>query len=171
MRSVNKVILIGNLTRDPEIRQTTTGQNIATFGLATNRQWTTSSGEKKASAEFHECVAWAKLAEICEKYLHKSKLIYVEGYLKTRSWDTEEGVRKFKTEIVVEDMIMLDKRSDGDSAAEGQRESEPSESEPSASEAKRNESESEALEPEAPEPEPSPLPSSDENPIEKDLGL
>lgn len=171
MRSVNKVILIGNLTRDPEIRQTTTGQNIATFGLATNRQWTTSSGEKKASAEFHECVAWAKLAEICEKYLHKSKLIYVEGYLKTRSWDTEEGVRKFKTEIVVEDMIMLDKRSDGDSPALRGDESEPSESEPSASEAKRNESESEALEPEAPEPEPSPLPSPDENPIEKDLGL
>lgn len=159
MRSVNKVILIGNLTRDPEIRQTTTGQNIATFGLATNRQWTTSGGEKKASAEFHECVAWAKLAEICEKYLHKGKLVYVEGYLKTRSWDTEEGVRKFKTEIVVEDMIMLDKRSDGDSPA--LRSDEPESSEPVAPESQ----------PEAPEPEPSPLPSPDENPIEKDLGL
>jgi single-strand DNA-binding protein len=170
MRSVNKVILIGNLTRDPEIRQTTTGQNIATFGLATNRQWTTSSGEKKASAEFHECVAWAKLAEICEKYLHKGKLIYVEGYLKTRSWDTEEGVRKFKTEIVVEDMIMLSAAPrSGDSAYEPNAEAEgegarASESEPSAAEGQR-------LEPAAPEPEPSPPPSSDENPIEKDLGL
>ena len=110
MRSVNKVILIGNLTRDPELRQTANGQTITTFGLATNREWVTSGEEKKSSAEFHECVAWAKLAEICAKYLKKSKLVYVEGYLKTRSWDTEEGIRKFKTEVVVEDMIMLDKR-------------------------------------------------------------
>lgn len=112
MRSVNKVILIGNLTRDPELRQTSNGQNIVTFGLATNREWVTSTSEKKSSAEFHECVAWARLAEICQKYLKKGKLIYIEGYLKTRSWDTEEGIRKFKTEIVVEDMIMLNKRSD-----------------------------------------------------------
>jgi len=114
MRSVNKVIIIGNLTRDPEMRQTPNGQNIVTFGIATNREWVTSTSEKKTSAEFHECVAWAKLAEICEKYLRKGKLVYVEGYLKTRSWDTEEGVRKFKTEIVVEDMIMLNKKEEGE---------------------------------------------------------
>ena len=114
MRSVNKVIIIGNLTRDPEMRQTPNGQNIVTFGIATNREWVTSTGDRKQSAEFHECVAWAKLAEICEKYLRKSKLVYLEGYLKTRSWDTEEGVRKFKTEIVVEDMIMLNKKGDSD---------------------------------------------------------
>lgn len=114
MRSVNKVILIGNLTRDPELRQTTNGQNIVTFGLATNREWITSNEEKKNSAEFHECVAWARLAEVCSKFLKKGKLIYIEGYLKTRSWDTEEGIRKFKTEIVVEDMIMLDKKSSSD---------------------------------------------------------
>ena len=127
MRSVNKVILIGNLTRDPEMRQTPNGQNITTFGLATNRAWVTSSGEKKASAEFHECVVWSKLAEICSTYLKKGKLVYVEGYLKTRSWDTEEGVRKFKTEIVVEDMIMLNKREDGhghDEVAAGELDSE-----------------------------------------------
>lgn len=117
MRSVNKVILIGNLTRDPEMRQTPNGQNITTFGLATNRAWVTGAGEKKASAEFHECVVWSKLAEICSNYLKKGKLVYVEGYLKTRSWDTEEGVRKFKTEIVVEDMIMLNKRSEGEAGA------------------------------------------------------
>jgi len=116
MRSVNKVILIGNLTRDPELRETETGQKVTTFGLATNRQWTTSGGEKKASAEFHECVAWANLAEICAKYLKKSKLVYVEGYLKTRSWETPEGVKKFKTEIVVQDMIMLNKRPEGEDA-------------------------------------------------------
>ena len=113
MRSVNKVILIGNLTRDPEMRETPNGQKVTTFGLATNREWVTSGSEKKSSAEFHECVAWARLAEVCAKYLKKSKLVYVEGYLKTRNWETEEGVKKFKTEIVVQDMIMLDKRVAG----------------------------------------------------------
>lgn len=122
MRSVNKVILIGNLTRDPELRETETGQKVTTFGLATNRQWTTSGGEKKASAEFHECVAWANLAEICAKYLKKSKLVYVEGYLKTRSWETPEGVKKFKTEIVVQDMIMLNKKPEGEEGASAEAE-------------------------------------------------
>ncbi len=114
MRSINKVILIGNLTRDPELRQTPNGQNVVTFGLATNREWVTRDGRKQTSAEFHDLVAWAKLAEFCHNYLKKGKLVYVEGYLKTRSWDTPEGVKKFRTEIVVQDMIMLDKRNDGD---------------------------------------------------------
>lgn len=114
MRSVNKVILIGNLTRSPELKNTTSGQSIVTFGLATNRQWTTSSGEKRNSAEFHECVAWAKLAEICKDYLKKGMLVYVEGYLKTRSWDMEDGTRRFRTEVVLQDMIILEKRSDSD---------------------------------------------------------
>ena len=114
MRSVNKVILIGNLTREPELKTTTSGQSIVTFGLATNRQWTTSSGEKRNSAEFHECVAWAKLAEICSQYLKKGMLVYVEGYLKTRSWDTEDGTRRFRTEVVLQDMIILEKRGDRD---------------------------------------------------------
>lgn len=110
MRSVNKVILVGNLTREPELKQTASGQSIVTFGLATNRQWVTSGSEKKSSAEFHECVAWAKLAEICQKYLKKGMLVYVEGYLKTRSWDLEDGTRRFRTEVVLQDMIMLEKR-------------------------------------------------------------
>lgn len=114
MRSVNKVILIGNLTRDPELKTTTGGQSIVTFGLATNRQWTTSGSEKRNSAEFHECVAWAKLAEICKDYLKKGMLVYVEGYLKTRSWDMEDGTRRFRTEVVLQDMIILEKRRDGD---------------------------------------------------------
>ena len=120
MRSINKVILIGNLTRDPEMRETPNGQKVTTFGIATNREWATKEGDRKQSAEFHECVAWAKLAEICEKYLKKSKLVYVEGYLKTRSWDTEEGVRKFKTEIIIQDMVMLDKRPKGDDGNSGE---------------------------------------------------
>ncbi len=110
MRSVNKVFLIGNLTRDPELRQTASGQSMCTFGIATNREWVTQGHEKKSSAEFHELVVWAKLAEFSHQYLRKGKLIYVEGYLKTRSWDTPEGVRRFKTEIVVQDLIILEKR-------------------------------------------------------------
>ena len=117
MRSVNKVILIGNLTRNPELRQTPSGQSVTTFGLATNRQWTTKEGEDKSSAEFHECVAWARLAEICSEYLKKGHLIYVEGYLKTRSWDSPEGIKKFKTEIVVQDMIILEKKANREGAA------------------------------------------------------
>jgi len=114
MRSVNKVILIGNLTRDPELKSTIGGQSIASFGMATNRQWTTSTGEKRNSAEFHEVVAWAKLAEICQQYIKKGMLVYIEGYLKTRSWDLEDGTRRFKTEVVASDMIILEKRGEGE---------------------------------------------------------
>lgn len=109
MRSVNKVVLVGNLTRDPEIKQITNGQSIVTFGLATNREWV-AGGEKKSLAEYHNIAAWGTLAEICGKYLKKGKLVYVDGYLKTRSWDSPEGVKIFRTEIVATDMIMLDKK-------------------------------------------------------------
>ncbi len=124
MRSVNKVILIGNLTRNPEMRQTPNGQQVCTFGIATNRQWVAKDGGKHNSAEFHELVAWAKLADICGKYLKKGKLIYVEGYLKTRIWDTPEGIRRHKTEIIVQDMIMLEKRGDEDEDFETENSSE-----------------------------------------------
>jgi single-strand DNA-binding protein len=110
MRSVNKVILIGNLTRDPELRQTPSGQAVCTFSIATNREWITKDGGKHALTEYHDLVAWAKLADICSSHLKKSKLIYVEGYLKTRSWESPEGVKKFKTEIVIQDLIILDRK-------------------------------------------------------------
>lgn len=110
MRSVNKVILIGNLTRDPELRQTPSGQAVCTFSIATNREWITKDSQRHSLTEYHDLVSWARLAEICEQHLRKGKLIYVEGYLKTRSWDTPEGVKKFKTEIVIQDLIMLDKK-------------------------------------------------------------
>ncbi len=118
MRSVNKVILIGNLTRDPEMKETQSGQPITTFGIATNREWNTSDSERKKSTEFHEVVAWSKLAEICNNYLRKGKLVYLEGYLKTKSWETETGEKRFRTEIVLQDMIMLNKREHGDVAKE-----------------------------------------------------
>lgn len=124
MRCVNKVILVGNLTRDPELRQTTNGQSVVTFGLATNREWMTKDGRKQQSAEFHELVAWARLGEICHQYLKKGKLIYVEGYLKTRVQLLPDGTKKFRTEIVVQDMIILEKRPGGEenmAEPEGQR--------------------------------------------------
>lgn len=110
MRNINKVILIGNLTRDPEMRSTQNGQYITTFGLATNREWMTKDGRKQQSSEFHELVCWGKLAEIAHQYLKMGKLVYGEGYLKTRSWDDATGVKRFRTEIVLEDLIMLEKR-------------------------------------------------------------
>lgn len=119
MRSVNKVILVGNLTRQPEVKRTSTGQAVATFGLATNREWNTTSGERQSSAEFHELVAFARLAEICGEFLKKGDLVYVEGYLKTRSWIDEVSQQKrFRTEIVVNDMIRLEKREGGEYARE-----------------------------------------------------
>lgn len=96
------------------MRQTPNGQSVVTFGLATNREWVTKDGRKQDSTEYHDLVAWAKLADICSQYLTKGKLVYVEGYLKTRSWDTPEGIKKFRTEVVVQDMIMLDKRGEAE---------------------------------------------------------
>ena len=119
MRTVNKVILIGNLTRDPSAKQTQGGPTIVTFGLATNREWQTANNEKKNSTEFHEVVAWSHLGDVCLKYLKKGKLVYLEGYLKTRSWETEDGDKRFRTEIVIQDMIMLNKKSDFDSIPDG----------------------------------------------------
>jgi single-strand DNA-binding protein len=111
-RSLNKVMLIGNLTRDPEMRYTPQGTAVCTFGLATNRTWTTESGEKKEDAEFHNLVAWNKLAEICAQLLKKGRKVYVEGRLSTRSWQGQDGTQKQRTEVVISDMVILDKRMD-----------------------------------------------------------
>lgn len=109
-RSLNKVTLIGNLTRDPELRYTPQGTAVCTFGVATNRQWTTDAGEKKEDAEFHRVVAWNKLAEICSQLLTKGRKVYVEGRLQTRSWTGQDGNQRTSTEIVINDMIILDSR-------------------------------------------------------------
>ena len=107
-RSVNKVILIGNLTRDPELKYTPQGTAVCTFGLATNREWTDSSGQKQEGAEFHRIVAWGKLAEICSQLLQKGRKIFVEGRLQTRSWKSADGQDRQMTEVVIEEMIALD---------------------------------------------------------------
>lgn len=109
-RSLNKVLLIGNLTRDPELRYTPQGTAVATFSIATNRQWKTESGDTKDDAEFHRIVAWDKLAEICSKMLKKGTRTYVEGRLQTRSWQAQDGTQKTTTEIVISDMIVLESR-------------------------------------------------------------
>lgn len=111
-RSLNKVMLIGNLTRDPELRYTPQGTAVATLGLATNRNWVTDSGEKKEDVEFHRIVAWNKLAELCAQLLKKGRKVYLEGRLSTRTWTGQDGASRTTTEIVINDMIILDSRKD-----------------------------------------------------------
>ena len=115
MKSLNKVQLIGNLTRDPELKYTPTGAAVATISLATNRSWTTDTGEKKEEADFHRLVAWNKLAEICGQLLKKGRKIYVEGRLSTRSWQDKDGSTKYMTEVILSDMILLDSKGAGES--------------------------------------------------------
>jgi single-strand DNA-binding protein len=110
---VNKVILVGNLGSDPEVRTTPGGQRVANFRLATSRQWTGQDGQRQEKTEWHSIVAWGKLAEICEKYLQKGKQVYVEGRLETRTWQDKEGQAKYKTEIICEQMQMLSRSGTG----------------------------------------------------------
>ncbi len=112
-RSLNKVVLIGNLTRDPELRYTPQGTAVCTFGLATNRQWTTESGEKKEEVEYHRIVAWNRLAELCAQLLAKGRKVFIEGRLQTRRWMGQDGQERLTTEIVASDMIILDSRPKG----------------------------------------------------------
>lgn len=113
-RSLNKVMLIGNLTRDPELRYTPQGTAVVSIGLATNRQWTIDSGERREEVEFHRLVAWNKLAELCGQLLYKGAKVYVEGRLQTRSWTGSDGLQHTITEIVIDDMMILSpKRGDG----------------------------------------------------------
>ena len=109
-RSLNRVQLIGNLTRDPELRYTPQGTAVCSFSIATNRNWTTDTGEKKDEVEFHRIVAWAKLAELCSQFLVKGRKVFVEGRLTTRSWTAQDGTQKQTTEIVISDMILLDSK-------------------------------------------------------------
>mgnify|MGYP001610445333 CR=1 FL=1 len=116
-KSLNKVQLIGNLTRDPELRYTPNGQPVCSFGIATNRNWNTDTGEKKEEVEFHNIIAWGKLGELCSQYLKKGRKTYVEGRIATRSWTGQDGQQKNRTEIVINDMLILDsKRAEGESA-------------------------------------------------------
>ncbi len=109
MYSLNRATLIGNLTRDPEVRQIPSGQSVCSFGLATNRSWNDNTGKRQEQVEFHSLVAWGKLAEICGQYLAKGRKIYVEGRLQTREWEAQDGAKRTRTEIIIENMIILDR--------------------------------------------------------------
>ncbi|MBQ6437964.1 single-stranded DNA-binding protein [bacterium] len=118
-RSLNKVLLIGNLTRDPDCRYTPNQTLVCSFGLATNREWSSSNGEKQSSVEYHNLVVWSRLAEICRDYLHKGNKIYVEGRLQTRDWQGKDGVNRRTTEVIVENMIMLSAKGEGRGSYDG----------------------------------------------------
>ena len=150
-RSLNKVMLIGNLTRDPEMRYTNSGTPVVTFGMATNKSWKDTNGEVKELAEFHNIVAWNKMAEICQQLLAKGMKIYVEGSLNTRSWEAEDGSTRYKTEVRVEDMILLD--SKGKQGAGVDEESAPVEKSSKKADAPKDEE---------------PAPADDEAPVDQD---
>ena len=117
MASVNKVIILGNLGADPELRYTNSGTAVANFRIATNDRWTDKGGESQERTEWHSIVAWAKLGEICGKYLKKGRPVYIEGRLQTRSWEDQSGNKRYTTEIIAQTMQMLGGR--GDAAAAG----------------------------------------------------
>lgn len=105
---LNRVTLIGRLTRDPEVRSTPSGRSVATITVATGRTWTDQAGQKQKESEFHNVVMWSKLADIAGQYLRKGARLYVEGRLKTRDWTGQDGVKRYRTEIIGDSMIMLD---------------------------------------------------------------
>jgi len=118
--TLNKAMIIGNLTRDPELKTTSSGANVASFSVATSLVWNDANGQKQQKPEFHNVIAWRRLAEICGQYLRKGSKVFIEGRLQTTDWTGQDGVKRYRTEIVAENMIMLDSknssRSDSESA-------------------------------------------------------
>jgi len=132
--NVNKAVILGRLTQDPQMRKTPDGQNVCSFSVATNRYWKDKEGNKQKSTEFHNVVTWGRLAEIASQYLKKGNLVYIEGRLQTRSWDDrdKEGVKHYRTEIVAERMQLGPKSSnsvEGEEVASEGQETESSEEE------------------------------------------
>ena len=117
--NLNRAMIIGNLTRDPETRTTPGGATVSSFGVATTSTWKDASGAKQERVEYHNIVAWGKLAEICQQYLGKGRKVYVEGRLQTREWETQDAQKRRTTEIVAENMILLDRPSGGPGASAG----------------------------------------------------
>lgn len=113
MYSLNKVQLIGNLTADAEVKQTPSGQKVANFSIATNRTWKDNAGVKQEQVEYHNIVAWGFLADLAEQYFKKGGKLYTEGRLQTRSWEDQSGQKKYRTEIVAENAIMLSGKASG----------------------------------------------------------
>jgi len=122
---LNRAMIIGNITRDPEVRTTPNGHNVSSFGVATNRYWTDASGQKQSQVEYHNAVLWGKLADIAGQYLHKGDKVYIDGRLQTRDWTAQDGGKRTRTEIVAENLIMLGSRG-GAAAANSASPAEPS---------------------------------------------
>lgn len=112
MRGVNKVILIGNLGRDPEVRYTRDGTAVANLNVATSESWNDPNGQRQERTEWHRVVAWGRLAEVAKEYLSKGRQVYIEGKLQTRSWEDKEGNKRYTTEVKVDQMVMLGGRGD-----------------------------------------------------------
>lgn len=121
-RGLNKVMLIGRLGRDPEMRYTPTGKPVTSFSVATKRTWVTSEGERREATEWFNVVAWRELAEICHQHLQKGYRVYVEGRLQTRSWESSDGHKHYRTEVVADEMVMLDRGTSADQVAGEQHE-------------------------------------------------
>ena len=119
MGSLNKVQLIGNLGKDPEVRAIPSGVKVANFSIATTESYSDKNGQKVEKTEWHNIVMWRGLAEVAEKYLRKGKQLYIEGRLQTRSWDDQNGQKKYMTEIVADNMVMLGSPRDGGGSSEG----------------------------------------------------
>ncbi len=119
MMDLNRATILGRLTRDPELRSLPTGKSVAVLGIATNRQWTDQNGQKQKQVEYHHVVLWSKLAEIAGQYLKKGARVYIEGRLQTREWAAQDGAKKNRTEIVGENLIMLDSARGGESFSGG----------------------------------------------------
>ncbi len=109
-RGLNKVMIIGNLGRDPEMRYTPSGKPVTSFSMASSRSWVSSDGERREETEWFNVVAWGNLAEICNQHLSKGQQVYIEGRLQTRSWEDDNGQRHFRTEVVANEMIILGTR-------------------------------------------------------------
>ena len=123
MAGVNKAILVGNLGRDPELRRTQSGSSVASFSLATTERWSDKSGERKDRTEWHNIVAWGKLADLANQYLKKGRSVYIEGRITNRSWDDKDGNKRYKTEIVANQIQFLG--SPGDTSSSSAPASEP----------------------------------------------
>ncbi len=119
-RGLNKVMIIGRLGRDPEMRYTPSGKPVTTFNVATSRTWNTSEGERRVETEWFNIVAWGNLAEICKQYLTKGQQVYVEGRLQSRTWDDSEGNKHTSVEIVANEMIMLSERREAEGSSEAE---------------------------------------------------
>ena len=113
-RGLNKVMIIGHLGRDPELRYTPSGRPVTSFSVATTRTWTSSDGERREETEWFNVVAWGNLAEICKTHLSKGQQVYIEGRLQTRGWEDESGTRHYRTELVASEMILLGERLSSD---------------------------------------------------------